>query len=930
MHRYSIRHPWRVLLPALLVCLAAAPGLTRLQLRTDGNALVPASAPEVQSDHAVRDEFGVRDWIIVVIESDDPAGIFNSHTLGLIVKWTELFGGVEGLEPHHVISLATEKTDRVFPGTLRQRGFLNPFPQTPADLDQLRADLERIRLYTGTIVSYDGSAAAILIGVRARADAGASTRMDRSRYYEALREIIAAEGSIPEKVSVVGAPVAESLLGMHILDDLGVPTCLTGRLPGRYDGAEVREGDVTSSLYRVQVFIARHIGLVPIALGVIAAVFLVAYRSPVLTFLPLLKVGACLVFVFGLMGWLEVPIYLTITVMPVILTATGITDEIHVFSRYRQLGRERPADGSGAITQRTWDELWRATVKTSITTAVGFLSFGLSPLAPVQAFGFFTAIGVLFCMFWVMSVTPACLALCSIRRVRAGAAPFSPSVASVPDVPLGVEAPPAPAGSGLARIVTRRRYVVLALGLAVLVSASLGARRVIVQDSWVDSFAPNSEFFQATQTVNRLFHGTHILLVRVDAGDEVITGQVMSGHLDTFKADLPVSPDIDPSRLVEHWVRIVPPTNPPAEVTTKPSPYVRPVRMARIASAAHRGDSLTITINSLEGTLRPLPYYGPNEVCNFEIRPRRMLLPEVLGRIAELEAFIEEHREEAVGRVLGPADYVETTNYMMGGQREPRRCIPDDAATVRFIWQQYERVRGVHRYREIITPEQSGALLTVFLKDADYVRTRRLLDDLREYERTQLAPHGLSLSFAGDVAVSQALIDAIVTTQVRSLALSLFGILAITVILGRSFGLGLYCAVPCGIAVLVNFAIMGWFEVPLGVATSMFSAMTLGIGVDYAIHLTERYRSAAGRGRSHIAALTDALRVTAPANALDTLAVGLGFGVLLLSQVPANARLGGLVILSVVNCLLGSLVLLPALLSVWRPAVLRPRAAISG
>jgi predicted RND superfamily exporter protein len=50
---------------------------------------------------------------------------------------------------------------------------------------------------------------------------------------------------------------------------------------------------------------------------------------------------------------------------------------------------------------------------------------------------------------------------------------------------------------------------------------------------------------------------------------------------------------------------------------------------------------------------------------------------------------------------------------------------------------------------------------------------------------------------------------------------------------------------------------------------------------------------------------------------VNTLAVSLGFGVLMLSQVPANARLGILVVLGLVNCFITSLLLLPVLLHWW-------------
>jgi predicted RND superfamily exporter protein len=50
-----------------------------------------------------------------------------------------------------------------------------------------------------------------------------------------------------------------------------------------------------------------------------------------------------------------------------------------------------------------------------------------------------------------------------------------------------------------------------------------------------------------------------------------------------------------------------------------------------------------------------------------------------------------------------------------------------------------------------------------------------------------------------------------------------------------------------------------------------------------------------------------------PAVVVDAAALALGFGVLILSRVPANARLGGLMVASLLACLAASLVLVPAL-----------------
>jgi predicted RND superfamily exporter protein len=101
------------------------------------------------------------------------------------------------------------------------------------------------------------------------------------------------------------------------------------------------------------------------------------------------------------------------------------------------------------------------------------------------------------------------------------------------------------------------------------------------------------------------------------------------------------------------------------------------------------------------------------------------------------------------------------------------------------------------------------------------------------------------------------------------------------------------------------------------VATSMFAAMTLGIGVNCAVQLLEAHAQLRAAGTPPPEALRRALGLTGVPALINTLAVSLGFGVLLCSQVPANARLGLLVVLGLVNCFVASLLLLPVLLHWW-------------
>src|SRR6476661_2117725 len=266
--------------------LLAAPGLLRLKLRTDGHALVPPDDPAVRVDAEVRKHFDLRDPVFVVVVTDHPAGIYNPGTLARVAGLTDALAAIDGIGVAEVASLATESRERLDPGTgLSFRPFLDPLPQTARDLARLRQDLARpsAAIFRGTLLSADDRAAAIVVGVPG---APGDSSTDRG---VAVRKILAAARrfeSSHDRVLVVGAPVAEVLLGRHILDDLAL--------------------------------------LLPLALLVMATVLWLGCRRVWGVLLGLFEISAGLVFTFGVMGWLGIPVYLTTAILPVLLTTLGL------------------------------------------------------------------------------------------------------------------------------------------------------------------------------------------------------------------------------------------------------------------------------------------------------------------------------------------------------------------------------------------------------------------------------------------------------------------------------------------------------------------------------------------------------------------------------------------------------------------------------
>jgi len=140
-------------------------------------------------------------------------------------------------------------------------------------------------------------------------------------------------------------------------------------------------------------------------------VLLLYFRSLAAALLPLPGVAATMMFVFGLMGWMNQPIYITTAIMPVLLTVISVTNDIYLVSRYVQLSQENADARHEEVLRETMTRLARAIAVTSLTGVIGFLSFAFSPLVPVRSFGCFAGLGAFFGLFFSLTAVPALMTL---------------------------------------------------------------------------------------------------------------------------------------------------------------------------------------------------------------------------------------------------------------------------------------------------------------------------------------------------------------------------------------------------------------------------------------------------------------------------------------------------------------------------------------
>jgi hypothetical protein len=286
-----------------------------------------------------------------------------------------------------------------------------------------------------------------------------------------------------------------------------------------------------------------------------------------------------------------------------------------------------------------------------------------------------------------------------------------------------------------------------------------------------------------------------------------------------------------------------------------------------------------------------------------------------LGEVGAVDCLAED-----VARVVAAwrgASHAELRQQLRTGQRSLSR---EDIAQAALLLQAGES----ERYRRLLDESGRRARLTVFVRQADYPKIERVTQTALAAAKKHLPAASRAAPF-GDGWISYLTVGSLVKGQAMSLPLALLTDFLLLSWLFKSPRAALSALCPLLFSLLAMFAFLAWSQTPLGIANSMFAGITLGIGLDFSIHLTTAYRTARSLGYETQEALRQAWRLTGPAIITSALAISAGFAVLLFSSVTPNRQLGLMICLSLLVCALATLTLLPALVSSRRKVARPPR-----
>ena len=114
--------------------------------------------------------------------------------------------------------------------------------------------------------------------------------------------------------------------------------------------------------------------------------------------------------------------------------------------------------------------------------------------------------------------------------------------------------------------------------------------------------------------------------------------------------------------------------------------------------------------------------------------------------------------------------------------------------------------------------------------------------------------------------------------------------------------------------VLGTMVILGY---SYNVITALFTALSIGIGVDYTIHITHRFLEERERDPSLAGAMNTTMHTTGGALIGSALTTAMGFAVLIFSPIPPMGQFGLLTAITAIYSLIAAIVVLPPMLVIW-------------
>jgi predicted RND superfamily exporter protein len=279
--------------------------------------------------------------------------------------------------------------------------------------------------------------------------------------------------------------------------------------------------------------------------------------------------------------------------------------------------------------------------------------------------------------------------------------------------------------------------------------------------------------------------------------------------------------------------------------------------------------------------------------------------------------LIQDHleRDGSVTTTFSIADIIKQMHRVVMDDMPEYEVIPESKGKVNNLFTLYSMSGDPEDFSALVDYDYGSGLLTAMLRTASTSKIVAIVKGLEDFIEENM--EGLDIEITGMTVFLRDFVRLVIQSSITSILISLVLVLIISWIFFRSFRWGLMSVIPLSSAIVLNFGIMGFLGIQLSHVIALLTSIIIGVGIDFAVHYIAQFRNFSAAGADLNVLSREVVDDVGYPILLDV-ASNMGFAALLFSSfVPIN-YMGGLVVLSMFSCSLGTLTLLASLAELYK------------
>ncbi|HHN64119.1 MAG TPA: RND transporter [Nitrospirae bacterium] len=221
--------------------------------------------------------------------------------------------------------------------------------------------------------------------------------------------------------------------------------------------------------------------------------------------------------------------------------------------------------------------------------------------------------------------------------------------------------------------------------------------------------------------------------------------------------------------------------------------------------------------------------------------PDDMKRPDVVSYMDKLQSYLHSHH--LVGKTTSIADVVKRINYVLHDQDASYERVPESRQLIGQYLFLFLMSSKPDELDNLVDYDYKKANLWVQLRSGDNRDMTAVVRSVENYVKDNPLPEGISIKWSGLPYLNIVWQKLMVSGMLKATIGSYWVVFILLIVLFRSFWWAIIAILPLSFSIIFSYGLIGFAGKDYDMPIAVCSTLTLGLGIDFAIHFCQRFRA---------------------------------------------------------------------------------------